>query len=119
MQTLLGRAQALDALEALAFRNTREMKRRRFPALYESGVRYRTSPGDRRHWKTASQVLGDRHGDCADLAAWRVAELRRQGKRATFHIKSTSRPGLYHIQVLTRRGVEDPSRRLGMRGDGQ
>lgn len=114
-QQLEGRAQALDALEALALRNMREMRRRRMPALYRSGTRYVTGRRKRRQWKTASQVLSNREGDCADLSAYRVAELRLRGVPARFVIKSGGRPGLYHVLIHNGREREDPSRRLGMK----
>lgn len=119
VQTLVGREQAIDGLEALVHRNMREMARRRVPPLYKAGVRYATGPAHRRVWASASQVAAQGHGDCADLAAYRIAELRRQGEHATFRITSGGRPGLYHVTVRRASGaVEDPSKRLGMKGAG-
>lgn len=114
-QELSGRREAIDALEALALRNMRAMRRRRLPPLYQAGVRYVTGRRKRRQWKTAKQVLDNRQGDCADLAAYRVAELRMRGIPARFVIRSGGRPGLYHIVLHNGVRVEDPSRRLGMK----
>lgn len=114
-QEAVGRAQAGDALEALAFRARAELDRGGVPPLYESGIVYRSMPTDRRAWKTPAGVMRDGHGDCADLAAWRIAELRKAGKRAGFRILRTRRNGLFHIVVALASGrVEDPSRKLGM-----
>lgn len=115
-QTLRGPQQALRALEAFAYRVQGELEGGGFPPLYSSGVRYRPERG-RNHWATPSEVMARRVGDCEDLAAWRIAELRRSGEdpRATFVIRSSGRPGLWHIVV--RRGdgsLEDPSAVLGM-----
>lgn len=119
VQTLDGLDEAHDALESLAFRNAREMRRGRIPPLYKAGVRYATGSKHRQLWKSASQVYGQGHGDCADLAAYRVAELRRRGEKAKFRLKSGGRPGLYHVVVVRGNGqIEDPSRILGMRGAG-
>lgn len=114
LQTATGRLQCEDALEALAYRNAREMRRAALPALYEAGVQYRTDPSRRMHWLTASQVARGKEGDCADLSAYRIAELRLAGVPAVFKLKHGGRPGLYHVYVGTPYGEEDPSKRLGM-----
>jgi len=64
------------------------------------------------------EVMRHRFGDCEDLSAWRVAELRLGGVRAIpWVVQSGNR--LYHVQVRYPDGtIEDPSRRLGMRGKG-
>lgn len=93
-------------------------QRPHLPRLYDSGARYRTEPEEgfadvlttyRRGW-----------GDCEDLAAWRVAELRIAGENArpAFQLRTfASGPPLYHLLVARADGrFEDPSRRLGMRG---
>ena len=98
--------------------------RTRPPALYASGVRYRSEPrppqGLRRVERFAliPGVLRAGWGDCEDLAAWRVAKLRLRGVRAVPWIIQP-RPKLFHVQVRYPDGtIEDPSRRLGMRGPG-
>lgn len=97
-----------------------QLRGRTFPRLYDSGVRYRREPMGSERWQTAEETLMLGHGDCEDLASWRAAELRVSGEdvRATPVLKRV-RPGLMHC--LVRRGdgsLEDPSRRLGMKGKG-
>lgn len=95
---------------------------KRIPPLYSAGVRYRREPKPK-HGNRLEQfalipvVLRQGHGDCEDLAAWRVAELRMQGKRATPWIVRVNEH-LFHVQVKRGDGtIEDPSRELGMRGN--
>jgi len=119
-QVLAGPAEALDALEALVYRARKQIRRGGVPPLFESGVRYRRERGAN-HWRTPKEVLAAGNGDCEDLAAWRVAELRESGadRKAYCMIRHGGRPGLWHI--LVRRGdgrVEDPSKVLGMKGRG-
>lgn len=93
------------------------------PPLYRSGVRYRReappAAGPRyERFQMIPEVLRNRAGDCEDLSAWRVAELRLSGVRAMpWIIRSGQR--LFHVQVRYPDGrIEDPSRRLGMKGPG-
>ncbi len=93
------------------------------PQLYRSGVRYQRELHNQEEWLDIPGILKIRAGDCEDLAAWRVAELRHQGVAAKGRLKWYHKPGaqnnitLYHVQVLLPNGViEDPSRQLGMRG---
>lgn len=98
-----------------------------FPPLYQSKVRFRPEPnaGEYEEFATADLVLRRGYGDCDDLVAYRVAELREQGEDATIRIhwrdKGATTGRLYHVTV--RRGktrkfpdgeIEDPSRFLGM-----
>lgn len=82
------------------------------PPLYESGVVYRPESPDT--WSTADLVLARGWGDCEDLTAWRVAELRARGVGAVGDVYRV-RPGQWHAVVQLPDGsVEDPSLRLGM-----
>lgn len=115
-QRLRGPRQALKALEAFAWRVEEELRERAYPPLYQAGVRYKRERGT--HWAMPDEVIARGGGDCEDLAAWRIAELRHTGQDpdATFVIRSSGRPHLWHIAV--RRGdgsLEDPSAVLGMR----
>ena len=131
-------------LEGVVLNNRYLLERwpRRFPPLYESGVRFRAEP-----WATMPgpgaappgfrplppieqfcpyvTLLKRGFGDCAQLCAARVAELRHAGEEdATlrYYLRSDKPPGTpnrrrwYHVEV--RRGkrgggeIEDPSRRL-------
>lgn len=115
---------------------------RPIPPLYRSGVVYEREPWAGKYEEFADMltVLRRGWGDCDDLAAWRVAELREQGENATIRIYWRKRrapgdrsPLTMHVQV--RRGpgavpggkavktaagdksigpVEDPSRYLGL-----
>ena len=44
--------------------------------LYQSGVRYAREPIGSEVWQTALETQQLGKGDCEDLVAWRVAELR-------------------------------------------
>lgn len=105
-------------LEILAGANQRYIRRHGAPALYRSGVRYQREPLGAENWRYIPAILRDGIGDCEDLAAWRVAELRERGENAKFLItKRQKRSGflVYHIKVLRANGKEeDPSRLLGM-----
>ena len=123
--------------------NNRYLLRRfpgRFPPLYESGVRFRAEPwasmpapvlgpGGMRQMGPIEQftpyvtLLNRRWGDCAQLCAQRVAELREAGEddaALRYYCRSDgvepNRRRWYHVEV--RRGaaggheIEDPSRRL-------
>jgi len=109
-----------------------------FPPLYASGVRFQPEPwaGKLEEFAHALKVLQRGWGDCDDLCAFRVAELRVFGDRLAGTPPEDGRGGnlpaalrIYgrgrkmHAQI--RRGdapilknctIEDPSRLLGMRG---
>jgi hypothetical protein len=105
------------AVEVFALANVLYLRRVRTPLLYEAGVRY-IDTGD--EWRDVPAVLAGRGGDCKDLVAWRVAELRVRGRQAWPRIILTQDPSeatewLYHVVVQFPGGAfEDPSRILGM-----
>lgn len=120
-QYLEGPAEGRDALAALVLRNLGQLRRQRFPPLYQSRIRYKTGRAARAHWQTLRELHRSGSGDCADLAAARVAELRHSGEdRAAVAVpKRTGRKNLYHVIVVRGDGrIEDPSRALGMQFDG-
>lgn len=86
------------------------------PLLYQSGVRYRQE-NRTEWWLGPRDVYARGHGDCEDLVAWRVAELRRVGEPAEPACYAP-RPGLVHCVVKVGQKIEDPSRLLGMGGEG-
>jgi hypothetical protein len=90
-----------------------QLRERFYPPLYESGVVYRQEPLGREVWRGPRDVFRDGHGDCEDLVACRVGELWKWGRPAEPRCYSP-RPGLIHFIVWTDRGLEDPSKRLGM-----
>lgn len=111
-----------DLLETLTRINVRHMQTRALPALYESGVRYRREPLGQEKWWPARDVVRQGHGDCEDLCAYRAAELIRAGVDAKA-VCYSPRAGLVHCIVVYRRpdgtlAKEDPSRVLGMGGEG-
>lgn len=106
----------LDCLVRLNLIHLRENPRT--PPLYQAGVRYLRERLGHEAWKDIAGVMRDRHGDCEDLACWRVAELQRAGVKAepAFTVRKLRGRRLYHILVRYANGTfEDPSRRLGMR----
>lgn len=84
------------------------------PPLYSGAVRYRREKPDK--WLTPSDVFAQGYGDCEDLAAWRCAEIRSQGGQCSAVAYRTGRR-MWHVVVRHSDGrIEDPSKRLGMKG---
>jgi hypothetical protein len=105
-------------LRGLVEASYEQMRCRPLPALYASGVRYQREPG-REEWQTAEETYGRKHGDCEDLTAYRCAELWIAGERGARPHCYAPRPGLIHCVVRRADGtLEDPSKRLGMKGKG-
>lgn len=85
--------------------------------LAKAGVAYeRESVALTERWQTIPEVLARGVGDCEDLAAWRIAELRIRGIRAYPHV--IGKNGKWHIQVKVisnnKQSIQDPSKELGM-----
>lgn len=91
------------------------------PPLYTSGVRYQDEPPDEDSFVDAATVYSRGYGDCAHLAAWRVAELQVSGEDAGLRIKwapatKDNSPRAFHAEVRRADNTtEDPSKVLGMR----
>jgi hypothetical protein len=89
------------------------------PRLMDSSVRYEPDDPGREEWKDIAETLSRGAGDCKDLVAWRLAELRIGGEHAAvarveFHEAGDGRV-LHHMTVRRASGlIEDPSRALGM-----
>jgi hypothetical protein len=87
------------------------------PRLHESGVRFFQDEPGAEQWKDIPETLSRGVGDCKDLAAWRIAELRVSGEhgaaaRVDFYAVGGGRE-LQHVTVRRASGqVEDPSREL-------
>ena len=112
-------AQIRAAVLGLAAISLAQMQERYVPPLYESGVRYRREPIGRERWQTAAETAARGHGDCEDLAAYRVAELHKMGETGATIVVRVVRPTLMHILVRRANGkTEDPSALLGMKGKG-
>jgi hypothetical protein len=103
-----------EAMETLILRNLMHLdKHPGTLPLYESGVRYKFNPG---MWQDIPSTLRSQTGNCTDLVAWRVAELRRQKEPAMVHVELVG-SDLFHVSIRRKDGrIEDPSRKLGMRG---
>jgi hypothetical protein len=85
--------------------------------LYRSGVVYCCATGPER-FADIGRVLDCGGGDCAELSAWRIAELRLCGEsraKAILDISRDRETTMYHVLVLRGNGRrEDPSIILGM-----
>lgn len=115
---------AIDVLEVIARYNQAYLKRHKVPSIYRLGVRFRAEPwaGKVEQFASAEPVLRSGWGDCAQLCAIRVAELRNAGNAATFRVYCRGawpKQRLFHVQVrhaptkLYPRGrIEDISRIL-------
>jgi hypothetical protein len=94
------------------------------PSLYESGVKYQLEPPSQGYESIRSipVMLQEGGHDCASLCAFRLAELWRDelkthgAKLSVAKIYWRNHPNgrLFHCEVRTPAGVEDPSRYLGM-----
>lgn len=85
------------------------------PGIYVFRPKYRV-PG-KETWKDLGCVIHDKHGDCKDLVAWRLAELWKQGVEAKAEALIERYPNRIQFHVFIRYGtgaVEDPARELGM-----
>lgn len=85
---------ALEAMIAInlwhmrrAFRRTQLGIGTPVPPLYASGVYYEEDPPGREDWRDCYVVLARGKGDCDNLVAWRVAELKAAGFNAEPVIK--------------------------------
>jgi hypothetical protein len=90
------------------------------PKLADSGVRYDLGADVQGPWLTIPMVLAAGRGDCEDLAAWRVAELRVQGVDAhmcalhwnTAWESGAGKWGIHWKVCRPDRSAEDPSEGL-------
>ena len=108
-----------DLLKNIVRVNQAQIRSGQVGRLYSGRIRYKTEPKDADSFVDASTVWRRGFGDCAHLAAFRVAELQERGERARLRVKwgrkRQGKPRPFHVQV--RRGdgsIEDPSARLGM-----
>lgn len=111
-----------EYLRGVVMRNRIAIRRGEVPPLYQAGVRYEREPwaGKYEEFADALTVYRRGWGDCDDLVAWRVAELREAGERnadvsISFPYPPKRRGVMYHAMVRRADGsLEDPSARLGM-----
>lgn len=110
---LRGRAELLGALAAHVDACVRDLQRSPQPSIYSAGVRYmREDPEER--WQLPSETRARGGGDCEDLASWRCAELRLQGRSCRVIVQRTGPTVLHAVVELEDGRIEDPSKRLGM-----
>jgi len=115
LQTTKHLTQLLDVLADVC---RLQIQRGGLPVLYRSGIRYKREAPNVEQWQTAEETWRKKSGDCEDLVAYRVGELRAAGVAARPLIYVV-RPGLRHCVVVMPDGRrEDPSKRLGMGGAG-
>lgn len=97
--------------EALVYLNEVILKKRKStPPLASSGVRYDPDPM-KENWSTIDDVIARGRGDVEDLAAWRAAELRAQGEKATIELRGE--PGRWLTCVVVRAdGTEEDVTKL-------
>lgn len=119
------KAESIGELEGLVFglaaQSYAQMVENRgaIPKLYSGKIRYKREPIRRENWQSAAETAELGYGDCEDLSAYRVAELRAKGITA-FPIVVQVSPTLRHVKVRyldpkTKEWVtEDPSAKLGM-----
>lgn len=108
-----------------------------YPPLYASGVRYKAEKPTEEDWPDIPAVLKKGNGDCEDLVAYRVGELRAAGyecepvlkwqfldaktlKAIGYPRKHIPDRGVWLVHCLVRfpNGmIEDPSKVLGMSGN--
>ena len=108
-----------DLLEVLCRHNGRLLAERPRPKrLLESPVRYQRESENEERWRDIGVVLREGYGDCEDLSCALVAELRAAGKPAEPLLERRRRRDgrpVYHVTVLTKDRVLDPSIALGAR----
>jgi hypothetical protein len=105
-------------LEGLVRLDLSQLKRGLVPPLYSSRVRYKREERGREDWQSARRCVQRGVADCEDLAAYLAATYRLAGVDARAIVKQV-RPGLKHCLTLLPDGtIEDPSKRLGMKGKG-
>jgi hypothetical protein len=116
--------EVLVASNRLAMRDARR-RGKPIPKLYESGIRYQREPwGNVEEFADAITLLKRKWGDCDDLVAYRVAELREAGEHAKIRLyRRKNKRGTNTVHCQVRRApsaqfpkgrIEDPSRFLGL-----
>lgn len=112
--------EVLAALTGLCLVNLQQQRQSGgLPALYATDIRYVRERRGQENWQTARDLLRTLSGDCEDLCGYRVSELWYRGERGARPWVIDVRPRLRHAVVRRANGrIEDPSKRLGMRGAG-
>ena len=101
-------------VEALANANAAHLRLHpETPWLYASGVAYADEADGSETWADIPETLARGVGNCKDLGAWRLAELRIRAREAAVPLVGATRLGdrvRFHVVVRRADGrVEDPS----------
>lgn len=105
-------------LEGLVRLDLCQLRRGLVPPLYSSRVRYKREARGREDWQSARRCVERGEADCEDLASYLAATYRLAGVNARAIVKEVT-PTLKHCLCLLPDGrIEDPSKRLGMKGKG-
>lgn len=106
-------------LEGLVRLDLSQLRRGLAPPVYaQRRVRYQREERGREEWQSAAHAMKTGGADCEDLAAWAAASYRLVGVPAVAIVKQVG-PGLKHCLVRLPDGrIDDPSKRLGMKGKG-
>jgi hypothetical protein len=107
-------------LEALATANAAHLHLHpETPLLYASGVSYAEEAEGEECWTDIPGALARGVGNCKDLVAWRLAELRVRAGELALPLVGARRLGAdVKFHVVVRRGdgrIEDPSWELAVR----
>lgn len=109
-----GEPEAIEqALEGLIGVNMALMRGRRFPAVYDTKLRYRLEPAGQDDWQTYDRLLQAGEGDCEDFVGARVAELRLAGELGARPrvVPVPGRSDAFHTFVQRQDGsIDDPSK---------
>ncbi|HET8938988.1 MAG TPA: hypothetical protein VFN67_36340 [Polyangiales bacterium] len=109
-------------LDTMTAWNVRQLQRKPYPALYDSGTVYEREilcthngvTGICEEWWTTAQLLQRKSGDCEDLSCTLAAQYIVAGEKGARARAKRSSIG-WHIQVRRADGtIEDPSKVLGM-----
>ena len=92
------------------------IERRGLPSLYELGIRYRPEPRGQEKWLNADEMQHRRFADCEDLACYLAAQRRLEGIPALAVAIRTGRKRFHGVVRYPDGTIEDPSRKLGMKG---
>jgi hypothetical protein len=117
-------------MDTLIETNIDEMLGYVIPTLYSSGITYEhtITEGDERYdanWKDCIQCIVTKKANCKSLVAYRIAELRLNGFKASYSLiqkinDDEDQTQDWHVQVRHADGtLEDPSALLGMYNDGE
>lgn len=94
-----------------------DIKKHKLPSLYQAGIKYQRQNPKACAFRSPSDVIARRGGDCKQLVLYRLAELAIAGEKATPRVMwLVNRAGL-QAHILIRRAdnsLEDPSVNLGM-----